>query len=238
VINLYNQDCMEAMAKMPDKAYDLAICDPPYGLDDWNERGINKKTMDKKHMNLKQIQNFEAKAPQKEYFKELFRVSKNQIIWGGNHFLDYLGKTKQIIVWDKKIRGMHFNDCEIAWASGIKEACRIFTQSANDINRIHPTQKPVALYKWLLTNYAKQGDKILDTHLGSGSIAIACHDLGFDLDGYEIDLEYYTAAVKRLENHQKQLSIFDGDNHPSTSHLPKYDKGGKDKGDYQGDLLL
>ena len=207
-IQITNEDNMELMARYPDNYFDLAIVDPPYGLDDWNERGINKKTMNKKHMNLKQIQNFEMKAPNQDYFNELFRVSKHQIVWGGNHFLDYLGKTKQIIVWDKKIRGMHFNDCEIAWASGIKEACRIFSKTANDTNRIHPTQKPIELYKWLLEKYAKQGDKILDTHLGSGSIAIACHDYGFELTACELDKEYFDKAVERIKNHVGQQKLF------------------------------
>ena len=207
-IQITNEDNMELMKRYPDNYFDLAIVDPPYGLDDWNERGINKKTMNKKHMNLKQIQNFEMKAPNQDYFNELFRVSKHQIVWGGNHFLDYLGKTKQIIVWDKKIRGMHFNDCEIAWASGIKEACRIFSKTANDTNRIHPTQKPIELYKWLLEKYAKQGDKILDTHLGSGSIAIACHDYGFELTACELDKEYFDKAVERIKNHVGQQKLF------------------------------
>lgn len=209
MIELHNIDCMEAMKEMADKAFDLAIVDPPYGLDDWNERGSNKKLYDKPHMNLAQIQNFETKAPTQEYFNELFRVSKHQIIWGGNHFLDFLGRTKQIIVWDKTIRGMHFNDCEIAWGSGIKEACRIYTQSANDLSRIHPTQKPVKLYEWLLRTYAKEGDKILDTHLGSGSIAVACYNAGYSLTGYEIDKDYYEAAMKRLEQHKRQGRLFD-----------------------------
>ena len=212
-LSLFHADCMGIMKQYPDKYFDLAIVDPPYGLDDWNERGINKKTMDKKHMNLKKIQNFEAKAPQKEYFNELFRVSKNQIIWGGNHFLDYLGKTKQIIVWDKTIRGMHFNDCEIAWASNIKEACRIFTQSANDINRIHPTQKPVNLYDWLLHNYTKENAKILDTHFGSGSIALAVDKanrldkMNLHLTACEIDKEYIDKAIKRISESIKQGTL-------------------------------
>jgi len=208
MVELLHVDCMEYMKGLPDKAFELAIVDPPYGLDDWNERGSNKKLYNKKHMNLEQIQNFEKKAPQQNYFDELFRVSKHQIVWGGNHFLDYLGKTKQIIVWDKTIRGMHFNDCEIAWASGIKEACRIFTKSANDLNRIHPTQKPVALYRWLLHNYAKTGDRILDTHLGSGSSAIAAHQMGFDFVGCELDKDYYEAACKRFKERTAQLDIF------------------------------
>jgi len=205
---VYNEDCVEGLKRFSDNYFDLAIVDPPYGLDDWNERGSNKKLYNKKHMNLEQIQNFEKKAPQQNYFDELFRVSKHQIVWGGNHFLDYLGKTKQIIVWDKTIRGMHFNDCEIAWASGIKEACRIFTKSANDLNRIHPTQKPVELYSWLLKNYAKEGDLILDTHVGSGSSRIACNKGGFNFTGFEIDKGYYEAQEKRFKDFVSQLRMF------------------------------
>ncbi len=205
---VYLEDCVKALKRFNDNHFDLAIVDPPYGLDDWNERGINKKTMNKKHMNLKQIQNFEMKAPNQDYFNELFRVSKHQIVWGGNHFLDYLGKTKQIIVWDKKIRGMHFNDCEIAWASGIKEACRIFSKTANDTNRIHPTQKPIDLYDWLLHHYAKEGDLILDTHLGSGSSRIAAYKGGFNFVGFEIDKEYYEKQEKRFNDFKSQLRLF------------------------------
>ena len=204
----FNIDCMDAMAAMRDNEFDLAIVDPPYGIDDWNGRGSNKKLYNKKHMDLRKIRDSEGRTPKQKYFNELFRVSLNQIIWGGNHFLDYLGKTKQIIVWDKTIRGMHFNDCEIAWASNIKEACRIYTESANNNFRIHPTQKPIALYKWLLKNYAKDGDKILDTHLGSGSSRIAAHDMGFDFVGYEIDKDYFEAQEKRFANHIQQQSLF------------------------------
>ena len=206
-LDIRQADCMDLMAEFPDKYFELAIVDPPYGLEDWNERGSNKKLYNKRHMDLKQIQKFEKKAPEQEYFNELFRVSKHQIIWGGNHFLDYLGKTKQILVWDKTIRGMHFNDCEIAWASGIKEACRIFTKSANDKNRIHPTQKPVALYKWLLKNYAKDGDKILDTHMGSGSLEVACEEYDFEYIAFEIDKDYFESAQKRINAEKAQLRI-------------------------------
>ena len=205
---VFNIDCMELMARYPDKYFDLAIVDPPYGLDDWNERGSNKKLYNKKHMNLEQIQNFEKKAPQQDYFDELFRVSKHQIVWGGNHFLDYLGKTKQIIVWDKTIRGMHFNDCEIAWASGIKEACRIFTKSANNLNRIHPTQKPVALYDWIYHNYLPEGGKVIDTHLGSGSNRIAAQKRGnIEFVAAEIDTEYFEAQEKRYKEFISQLTL-------------------------------
>jgi site-specific DNA-methyltransferase (adenine-specific) len=208
MITATNEDNMELMKRYEDNYFDLAIVDPPYGLDDWNERGSNKKHMDKKHMDLDKIQNWELKPPQIEYFKELFRVSKNQIIWGGNHFLDYLGSTKEFIIWDKKIRGMHFNDCELAWCSGIKSACRIFSLSANQNNRIHPTQKPVKLYEWILNKYAEEGNKILDTHLGSGSIAIACHNYKYDLVACELDEKYYKEALERLKVHQSQLAMF------------------------------
>ena len=208
MINISNECNMELMSRYEDNHFDLAIVDPPYGLDDWNERGSNKKHMDKKHMDLDKIQNWELAPPKTDYFNELKRVSKNQIIWGGNHFLDYLGSTKEFIIWDKKIRGMHFNDCELAWCSGVKSACRIFSLTANQQNRIHPTQKPVKLYEWILTKYAEEGQKILDTHLGSGSIAIACHNLKFDLTACELDTEYYNNALKRLKTHQAQLTMF------------------------------
>ena len=202
-----NLDCMIGMAEYEDNHFDLAIVDPPYGLDDWNMRGSNKKLYDKEYMQLEKIQDWESNFDYTNYFLELFRISKNQIIWGGNHFLDYLGKTKQMIVWDKRIRGMHFNDCEIAWCSNIKEACRIFEHTANQLDRIHPTQKPIALYKWLLTKYAKQGDLILDTHVGSASSLIACEDMGFEYVGFEIDEDYYEAAQKRLTQFRSQLKL-------------------------------
>ncbi len=204
---VYLMDCVAGMKEYPDKWFDLAVVDPPYGLDDWNERGSNKKHMDKKHMELSKIQNWELSEPQAEYFAELKRVSKNQIIWGGNHFLDYLGSTKEFIIWDKKIRGMHFNDCELAWCSGIKSACRIFALTANQENRIHPTQKPIKLYKWLLEKYAEPGQKILDTHLGSGSSRIAADELGCDFTGFEIDKEYYDLSEKRFKEYKSQLRI-------------------------------
>lgn len=151
--------------------------------------------------------------PKEEYFNELKRVSKHQIIWGGNYFLDHLNATKGMIVWDKGRRGLKFADCEIAWTN-IDEPCRIYAylwdgmrqeDMKNKEHRIHPTQKPVALYKWLLRCYAKQGDKILDTHVGSASSLIACYDLGFDYVGFEIDEEYYRQATKRLEEEKAQV---------------------------------
>jgi site-specific DNA-methyltransferase (adenine-specific) len=207
-ITITNEDNMALMSRYEDNHFDLAIVDPPYGLDDWNERGTNKKHMDKKHMDLDKIKGWEMKPPQQEYFDELQRVSKNQIIWGGNHFLDYLGSTKEFIIWDKKIRGMHFNDCELAWCNGIKSACRIFSLSANQNNRIHPTQKPVKLYEWILNKYAEEKNKIIDTHLGSGSIAMACHNFGYELTACELDKEYYNDSIKRIKDHISQQRLF------------------------------
>jgi len=194
-----NEDNMELMARYPDKYFDLAIVDPPYGID------INSSgTHFKQKYNVK---DWDKNTPNNEYFVELLRVSKNQIVWGGNYFLDRLGNCKCFIIWDKKIaEDMSFAMCEMAWTS-FKNGAKIYKTTAMQQNRIHPTQKPVALYKWLLKNYAKEGDKILDTHLGSGSIAIACHDLGFDLTACELDTDYYNAAIKRLTDHQKQLKL-------------------------------
>lgn len=203
-IQLFNMDCMEAMREMPDKAYDLAITDPPYGLGDRLVNGGHKKNPMEKFR-----KDYEAKrwdtAPTKEYFNELRRVSKNQVIWGGNYF--DLPPTRGIICWDKKQMMPTFSRWEMGWTS-FDCPSKLYSKVVYDKNRTHPTQKPVQLYKWLLQNYAKEGDKILDTHLGSGSIAIACWDLGFDLTGYEIDREYYENACLRLERHKAQGQLF------------------------------
>jgi len=198
MIELHNEDCMSLMARYPDRHFDLAIVDPPYknetkGL----EAGFNRD-----HFNYTALNN----PPTKDFVRELFRVSKNQILWGFNYYLELLQNTDACIVWNKHQNG-HFSECEMAWSSTGKT--RIFDRAFQlDIgNKIHPTQKPVSLYKWLLHNYAKEGDKILDTHLGSGSIAIACHDYGFDLVASEIDKEYFDAAMKRFNNHTAQLTL-------------------------------
>lgn len=155
----------------------------------------------------------DSKIPAEEYFKELKRVSVHQVIWGGNYFLNHLNATKCMVVWDKGRRGLRFADCEIAWTN-IEQPCRIYSylwdgmrqeDMKNKEYRIHPTQKPVALYKWILTNYAEEGDKILDTHVGSASSLIACHDLGFDYVGFEIDEEYYKLAQKRMDEEFAQI---------------------------------
>jgi site-specific DNA-methyltransferase (adenine-specific) len=210
MIELYNMDCMEAMAKMPDNAYDLAIVDPPYGLGDRLVKGGASGGMGSlRRLSDNKVEQWD-KVPTKEYFYELKRVSEKQIIWGGNYFLDYLGATDGFIVWDKMNGTNPMADAELAWQN-IKGTTRMFRWhhfSGERTTKQHPTQKPVKLYEWLLTNYAKEGDKILDTHLGSGSIAIACHNLKFDLTGYELDTEYYEAATKRLKQHQAQQRLF------------------------------
>jgi len=197
-INIYNADCMEAMKQMSDNEYDLAIVDPPYGI------GISNNPFRQKFDKC----DWDNAIPNKQYFNELMRVSKNQIIWGGNYF--DLPPSQGFIIWDKK-QPQDFSSamCEMAWMS-LQKPAKIFRKHVvtAEPNKIHPTQKPVQLYKWLLTNYANEGDKILDTHLGSGSIAIACWDLKFDLTGYEIDKEYYDNAIERIERHKRQLNLF------------------------------
>ena len=198
-ITLYNADCMDILKQTPDKYYSLCIVDPPYGI------GISSNPVRQLHSKKK----WDNSIPKKEYFDELFRVSKNQIIWGGNYFIDYLYNTQCFIIWDKK-QPMDFSlsMCEMAWTSFLSPA-KIFTQSVlKEQMKIHPTQKPVQLYKWLLNKYAKAGDTILDTHLGSGSSAIAAHDGGFEFTGIELDEEYYNAAKERIILHQRQLNIF------------------------------
>lgn len=210
---------MEAMKEMEDNQFDLAIVDPPYGVDiEKKQKAYHEKKTISNGGKWKKydVKGWDSKIPSKEYFTELERVSKNQIIWGGNYFLDYLGNTKCFLIWDK-IQRTYLADGEIAWTS-LDKPTKVFRFSKIDAyvnelkktkdTKIHPTQKPVKLYEWLLMNYAKEGDKILDTHLGSGSIAIACHNLGFDLTGYEIDQEYFSAAVKRYQQHKNQLRIF------------------------------
>ncbi len=206
-INLIHCDCMEAMKGMEDNQFDLAIVDPPYGI------GVSKMTMGKGSGNdigRFKKSNWDSNRPLLSYFSELKRISKNQIIWGGNYFLDCLGPTKCLLLWDKLDYNSSFASHEIAWCS-FDRVVKCFKRARtlkDNIKRIHPTQKPVALYKWLLTNYAKPGNKILDTHLGSGSISIACWDLKFDLEAYEIDADYYKAAKKRFGIHIKQGLLF------------------------------
>lgn len=215
MINLYNVDCMEFMRGLPDKCYELAIVDPPYGI---GEDGLKNHSRSKLAKSKKYIpKNWDKEPPNEAYFKELIRVSKNQIILGANHFISKIPYDSSCwIVWDKENGENDFADCELAWTSFGTAVRRFSFRWAGMLQgnmkekeeRIHPTQKPVALYKWLLKNYAKEGDRILDTHGGSMSIAIACHDMGFDLDLCELDSEYFEAGSRRLELHRRQLRMF------------------------------
>jgi len=210
---IHNQDCLEAMKLMKDNQFDLAIVDPPYGIDaDINQNNLGgKKGFTKNAGTYKSYHksNWDKEIPSDEYFIELQRVSKKYIIWGGNYF-NFVSDSG-VIIWYKGNSG-NFKEGELAKTNF--NTFKVFKYSRADAyindckNKIHPTQKPVKLYEWLLMNYANEGDKILDTHLGSGSIAIACHNLGYDLTGYELDKEYYDNAIKRIKNHQAQTRIF------------------------------
>jgi len=205
-LNLYNMDCMELMKKYPDNYFDLAIVDPPYGLGSRLVEGGGKGIMGK-YKEEYRLKQWDEEIPSAEYFKQLFRVSKNQIIWGGNYFIDHLYNTRGIICWDKKQMMPSMSRWEMAWSSFDKVA-KTYEVRSQEKNRFHPTQKPVKLYSWILNNYAKAGDKILDTHLGSGSIAIACHDMNFNLTGCEIDEDYFIKMCERINIHTAQLQLF------------------------------
>ncbi len=206
-----NEDCMVGMARYPDKYFDLAIVDPPYGGND--AIGLTDNASMQKQATLRtQYRQFENVAPSNEYFDELRRVSRNQIIWGVN-FFDVLGLSGGRIVWDKK--GTAFGRAEEAYCS-MTRSVNIFEYTWNGMiqqnmkykeHRIHPTQKPIALYKWLLSNYAKTGDLILDTHVGSASSLIACYDMGYDAVGFELDPDYYNASKQRLNDFMRQPRI-------------------------------
>ena len=201
-VQLLNADCMEYMADLPDKAFDLAIVDPPYGID------VAKMNMGSRKTVLPDSsKSWDCAVPNDEYFDELRRVSANQIIWGGNYFKQ-IWPTRGFLVWDKgeSMYGRSFAECEQAWTS-FDMSARIYKKSPNDNSRIHPTQKPVALYRWILENYSTPGQRILDTHLGSGSSAIAAHYFGCDFVGTELDPDYYAAAVKRFDNETSQIAM-------------------------------
>ena len=207
-IKLYNADCMEVMKTFKDKQFSLAIVDPPYGIN-------FAKTHTGNGWIVRESKDWDKEIPSAEYFAELRRVSKNQIIWGANYMTEHLPPSMGWVFWDKGQRNFSLADGELAYTS-YQRALRVFTMprgahKAEDDKtggKIHPTQKPVQLYKWLLQNYAKDGDTILDTHFGSLSIGIACHDLKFDLTAIELDKDYYEQAKQRLINHQKQLTLF------------------------------
>lgn len=204
-ITLINADCLEVMKTFKDKQFDLAIIDPPYGI------GMDGGNVGYKGFNNFEKKDWDKEIPSNEYFAELFRVSKNHVIFGGNYF--GLPPTRCYLVWDKG-EGFYnrtYAECELAWTSFDANTCKIKYDplaKGDYKGKIHPTQKPVQLYKWILQNYAKQGDTILDTHFGSLSIGIACHDLGFDLTAIELDSEYYERAMQRLKWHQQQQVMF------------------------------
>jgi len=210
-----NEDCMLGMARYPDKWFELAVVDVPYGIGEDGRKNHTRGCMTKSKDYSSQSK-YDNSSPDKLYFTELIRISKNQIVWGANHFISKISIDSSCwIIWDKVNGENDFADCELAWTS-FKTAVRKFKfrwQGMLQENMkdkevlIHPNHKPIALYKWLLRNYAKPGDKILDTHLGSGSSRIACYDGGFDFTGFELDKDYFDAAELRFQNHIKQLTL-------------------------------
>lgn len=213
MLTITNEDNMSLMARYPDNYFELAIVDPPYGIDADVKNSTDKMQTKKSAAKSKKYgsQLWDSDIPKDEYFDELKRVSKKQIIWGANYF----GLVGGMIYWHKNVTMPTYSTGELAWVSWLNKLDfvniawhgMIQQDMANKETRIHPTQKPVALYKWILDKYAKQGDKILDTHLGSGSIAIACHDYGFDLTACELDFDYYTSTLKRINNHISQTKL-------------------------------
>lgn len=218
MITMLNCDCMDYMATLPDKAFELAIVDPPYGIGEDGSKNVTRRSKNAPSVLYKAFAGNDKSIPDEMYFTELFRVSKNQIIWGGNYMTKYLPPRMGWIFWDKDRGDCDFSDGELAWTSFNKALKRfIYTwdgfrqgpKKQSQGMRIHPTQKPVALYKWLLSRYAKPGDRILDMHGGSGSICIACHDLGYDLTWMELDEDYYKAACERYQTHAAQGRLFE-----------------------------
>ena len=206
ISEVFNTDCLEAMKQYPDNYFELAIVDPPYGLGTKTTDGGSKKNSQTKFMSDIRRTNWDCKIPDKNYFDELKRVSLNQIVWGGNYMAKFIGNTKCIIIWDKMTYIPTMSQFEFAFCS-LNKHPQLIKINSNDSNRLHPTQKPVALYRWLLQNYAKEGDKILDTHLGSGSSRIAADMEGFDFTGYELDKDYFEASVKRFNDYKLQTKL-------------------------------
>ena len=218
VSEVFNEDCMIGMERYPDKYFDLAVVDPPYGIGEMGQRNVSGDRPTLKWKNPKSI-NYkpfdDSKVPEKKYWSELFRVSKNQIVWGGNYFTEFLPSSKGWIVWDKKVDiKEHLSMCELAWTSYDKK-CNKYEylwagfKKKHPVERVHPTQKPVSLYDWIYKNYLPHGGKVIDTHLGSGSNRIAADKAGnIDFYGWELDTDYYNASEKRFQDYKKQLILF------------------------------
>ena len=205
---VYNEDCVEGLKRFSDNYFDLAIVDPPYGIGASSVKFINGTSKTVKPYYKENC--WDTERPTEEYFNELKRVSKNQIVWGGNYFADYLGAFRCFICWDKTIHGNSYADCELAWTSFDKVA-RYYRKNIAQVNsegRIHPTQKPITLYDFVLKEFAGEGDLILDTHVGSGSSRIACAKAGLNFTGFEIDTEYYEKQEKRFNDFKSQLRMF------------------------------
>ena len=209
-IELHNVDCMELMKTFKDNQFDLAIVDPPYGIERFKKV---TDTPSEKDVHAKRFQKMglvNNTKPSKEYWNELFRVSKHQIVFGANNFT--MPESEYFLIWDKKQAMPNFARCEYAWVSmSLKKPAKICEYSIhkhNQVDKIHQTQKPIYLYEWILINYAKEDFKILDTHLGSGSIAISCDNLGFDLTACEIDKDSFDKASHRIELHRRQIKLF------------------------------
>ena len=204
---VYLMDCIEGMKQYPDKFFDLAVVDPPYGLGKKLSKGSGKHKNSKFKTLYENSSQWDNEKPNKEYFDELFRVSENQIIWGANYYLEYLSSSRGVICWDKKQYMPTFSRIEIAWTS-FDVVSRLFEGLSTDLARFHPTQKPIALYDWIFANYAKPGDKILDTHLGSQSSRIAACKAGLPFIGFETDQEYFDLGNKRFFDFARQGSLF------------------------------
>jgi site-specific DNA-methyltransferase (adenine-specific) len=214
--SIFMMDCVSAMKNYPDNYFDLAVVDPPYGIGESGEKN-NTRSKLAKSKDYKAFSGNDLNSPNQDYFNELIRVSKNQIIWGANHFIQKIPFNSSCwLVWNKENGDTDFADCELAWGS-FKTAVRKFTfkwqgmlqqDMKNKESRIHPTQKPVALYDWIFKNYAETGMKVLDTHLGSGSSRIAAHKAGMDFTGFEIDEDYFRASNKRFKDYHSQLTLF------------------------------
>jgi site-specific DNA-methyltransferase (adenine-specific) len=201
---VFLMDCIEGMKQYPDNHFDLAVVDPPYGLGKRTTDGGGTNSQIKFMDDIRRS-NWDDKIPDAEYFSELFRVSKNQIIWGGNYFP--LPPTRTVICWEKVVMIPTMSQIEMAWTS-FDTPARIIKINNTDKNRFHPTQKPIKLYEWIIKEFAKEGDKILDTHVGSGSSRIAAHKGNFDFTGFEIDADYWNAQEKRYKNFASQLTLF------------------------------